>query len=159
VGVVVVAACLVVRVSGDKPSWPDQPKGTPTSNGKKSSYWAPRVVKVTSPYRSEDLPEFTVLKKEVSKGRDGGDNLYLDVIVREETPRQSVLYLAEDFRKKYVGKYAGAVVIGIWDSERGFREFRDLPEDDAYLHFLAEVQFYGTKDQGQIIWSGKGRTH
>jgi hypothetical protein len=128
---------------------------TPTSNSTNASQWAPSEVKVTGNYRSEDLEKYTVIKKDEKEG----DHLYLDVLVSEKTPKQSVLFLAEEFRKKHVGQYSGGVVIGIWDSERVCRNFEDLPEDEAYLHFLAEVQILGKKDQGQISWAGKGRDH
>jgi hypothetical protein len=123
-----------------------------TQNDKKADKWKPTPVTVSETYSENDLPKFTVIKKDETK-----DHLFLDILVSEQTTKQSALYLAHFLHKKYVGKY-DAVAIGIWDSERVCKEFHDLPNgDEAYLHFLVHVVSSYKKDPGEIVWMGKGR--
>jgi hypothetical protein len=105
---------------------------------------------------SGDL-EHTVIKRDEGTGT-GGAHLRMDVLVSERAPKRAVMALAEYLRERYAHQY-DAVVIGIWDSEDACRRFQDLPDSEAYRHFLAEVQILGRQDEGRSSWVAKGRDH
>lgn len=95
---------------------------------------------------------YTTMRIQYHPDKSGGKFLQMDVLVREAASKQAVMALAEKLRKMYAHTDKGGAVIGIWDSEEGFRKFDTLPEDEAYRHFLAEVQIVGIRDEGECFW-------
>lgn len=95
--------------------------------------------------------DFKDIKREEHPSKSG-TFFKLDVLIRENVKKQAIMALADVLRKKYAHKYSAGVVIGIWDSEDACRRFDDLPESEAYRHFLAEVQIVGLRDDGECFW-------